>query len=62
MRKPNEDIFLKVLNDNNLNASKTLFIEDSIQHIETADKIGIQTLFLQPNPANQKTIISELVI
>jgi len=53
---------LKVLNDNNLNASKTLFIEDSIQHIETADKIGIQTLFLQPNPANQKTIISELVI
>jgi putative hydrolase of the HAD superfamily len=62
MRKPNEDIFLKVLNDNNLNASKTLFIEDSIQHIETANKIGIQTLFLQPNPANQKTIISELVI
>ena len=62
MRKPNEDIFLKVLNDNNLIASKTLFIEDSIQHIETANKIGIQTLFLQPNPANQKTIISELVI
>lgn len=62
MRKPNEDIFLKVINDNNLIASKTLFIEDSIQHIETANKIGIQTLFLQPNPANQKTIISELVI
>ena len=62
MRKPNEDIFFKVLNDNNLIASKTLFIEDSIQHIETAKKIGIQTLFLQPNPANQKTIHSELVI
>ena len=62
MRKPNEDIFFKVLNDNNLIASKTLFIEDSIQHIETAQKIGIQTLFLQPNPANQKTIHSELVI
>lgn len=62
MRKPNEDIFFKVLKDNNLIASKTLFIEDSIQHIETANKIGIQTLFLQPNAANQKTIISELVI
>lgn len=62
MRKPNEDIFFKVLNDNNLIANKTLFIEDSIQHIETAKKIGIQTLFLQPNPANQKTIHSELVI
>lgn len=62
MRKPNEDIFFKVLNDNNLIANKTLFIEDSIQHIETAQKIGIQTLFLQPNPANQKTIYSELVI
>lgn len=62
MRKPNEDIFFKVLKDNNLIANKTLFIEDSIQHIETAKKIGIQTLFLEPNPANQKTIHSELVI
>jgi putative hydrolase of the HAD superfamily len=62
MRKPNEDVFLKVINDNGLVANKTLFIEDSIQHIETANKIGIQTLFLQPNPANQKTIHSELVI
>jgi len=62
MRKPNEDIFLKVINDNNLIPTKTLFIEDSIQHIKTANKIGIQTLFLQPNAENQKTIHSELIL
>ncbi len=41
MRKPNTDIFEFVLSENNLSASETLFIDDSPQHIDTANKLGI---------------------
>lgn len=47
MRKPNSDIFEFVLRENNFKAENTLFIDDSIQHIEGANKIGIQTIHLQ---------------
>ena len=43
MRKPNEDIFFYVINKNKLDISKTLFIDDSLQHIKTAKKIGFKT-------------------
>lgn len=49
MRKPDAEIFEFVLNDNNLKAEETLFIDDSIQHIRGAGKLGIQTLFLDKN-------------
>ena len=41
MRKPNVDIFEFVLSENNLSPSETLFIDDSPQHIDTANKLGI---------------------
>ena len=43
MRKPSEDIFFYVINKNKLDVSKTLFIDDSPQHIKTAKKIGFKT-------------------
>ena len=46
MRKPNEDIFFYVINKNKLDVSKTLFIDDSPQHIKTAKKIGFKTYHL----------------
>jgi len=46
MRKPNADIFERVLKENNLLAKETLFIDDSLQHIEGAAKCGIQTIWL----------------
>lgn len=46
MRKPNLDIFKFALSDANLNPNETLFIDDSIQNIEAAEKVGIRTLFL----------------
>ncbi len=45
-RKPNADAFETVLNQHGLVASETLFIDDSIQHIEGAQKLGIQTIHL----------------
>lgn len=47
MRKPNAEIFELVLNENGLKTEETLFIDDSIQHIEGANKLGIQTIFLK---------------
>jgi len=47
MRKPDVEIFEKVLRENNLVAGETLFVDDSIQHIEGARKAGLQTLFVE---------------
>ncbi len=47
-RKPNEDVFHFVLNDSGFIAHETLFIDDSLQHIQGANKIGIHTLHLKP--------------
>jgi HAD superfamily hydrolase (TIGR01509 family) len=43
LRKPNADIYEFVLADGNMNAAETLFIDDSINNIETANKLGLKT-------------------
>ncbi|PSR57227.1 HAD family phosphatase [Adhaeribacter arboris] len=48
MRKPSAAIFEHILIKNDLKATETLFIDDSLQHIEGARKLGLQTLHLQP--------------
>jgi epoxide hydrolase-like predicted phosphatase len=47
LRKPDESIFEFVCTKHKLDVSKTLFIDDSIQHIEGAKKIGLQTYHLK---------------
>ncbi len=46
MRKPNSNIFEKVLTIHQLNPNETLFIDDSIQHVEGAAKTGIYSYHL----------------
>lgn len=49
MRKPNKDIFERVLEEQGLVPEETLFIDDSPQHLETAKALGMQTiLFNKP--------------
>jgi glucose-1-phosphatase len=48
LRKPNEDIFEFVLQEENLQAAQTLFIDDTWINIETAQKIGFKTHHLLP--------------
>jgi putative hydrolase of the HAD superfamily len=48
LRKPGAEIFEHVLREMNWQAEETLFIEDSFQHIETAQRLGLHTLFLAP--------------
>ena len=47
-RKPDAVIFEEIVAMNGLRKEETLFIDDSIQHIESADKVGLKTLHLQP--------------
>ena len=53
LRKPNVDCFKTVLEVNQLNASETIFIDDSIQHIEGALKCGIKAYLFPQNYAIQ---------
>jgi len=46
MRKPNREIFEFVMRENNLNPKETLFIDDSPQHLKTADMLGLKTHLL----------------
>jgi len=47
-RKPGKEPYELILKENNLIPSETLFIDDSIQNIETARHLGIQTVLLKP--------------
>ncbi len=53
LRKPHVEVFEFVLKENELLPQETLFIDDSVQHIEGAKKAGINTVFLSPG----KTIL-----
>ncbi len=47
-RKPDVATFQYVITENNLKPEETLFIDDSIQHIKGAEKVGLQTYLLNP--------------
>ncbi len=47
-RKPNNDIYEFVLNENNIAAHETLFIDDTTPNTITANQLGIHTWNLQP--------------
>ncbi len=43
LRKPDKEIFEFVINENNLLANETLFIDDTKENTDTASKLGIHT-------------------
>ena len=46
LRKPNAEAFQYIVDEQGLDPKQTLFIDDSIQHIEGAKKMGFQTIHL----------------
>ena len=56
MRKPGKEIFQLILDQNGLSAEKTLFIDDSPQHIATAKELGLQTIFMEPGMTMEEHI------
>ena len=45
-RKPAESAFKIILKENNLKPNEVLFIDDSPQHIETAERLGMNCYYL----------------
>tara|TARA_B100001287_G_scaffold274687_1_gene280515 strand:+ start:102 stop:722 length:621 start_codon:yes stop_codon:yes gene_type:complete len=46
VRKPSKDAFNIIIKQNKLTINRVLFIDDSPQHISSAKKIGINTLYV----------------
>jgi len=46
MRKPDSNIFEFVCSENNLDPAKTIFIDDSPQHVEGAKNVGLDAFLL----------------
>ncbi len=57
MRKPNAEVFEFVCKENNLNPTNTLFVDDSIQHIEGAKMMGLNAEYLS-NPEDLYQLFS----
>ena len=53
MRKPDAEIFLEVLNKNDLNPEESLLIDDSLPNILSAEHLGMRTIHVPIN----KTVI-----
>lgn len=48
LRKPDPEIYQKVMDDNSLKPSQTLYIDDSPQHVEGAARVGLIALLYDP--------------
>jgi glucose-1-phosphatase len=52
MRKPEPEIFMRLIEENNLTLNNTLLIDDNQQNIETATLLGFKTYLVPPNQLN----------
>lgn len=48
LRKPDPEVFHFILNENNLKANETLFVDDNIENIDSARRLGINVWNLDP--------------
>ena len=60
LRKPKSEGFKFILEDNQLNANETLFIDDSLQHVEGAKKVGLNAKWLDLEKEDITILINRL--
>lgn len=58
LRKPDANIYEFVLNENNIKAEETLFIDDTEANIITASKLGIHTWHINPETDDVTSLFS----
>ncbi|EOR94475.1 Haloacid dehalogenase-like hydrolase [Arcticibacter svalbardensis MN12-7] len=58
IRKPRPEIFELVIKENNLKVEETLFIDDSPQHLKTAQALGLQTHLITNEESLEKFLYS----
>lgn len=56
LKKPDPDPFVKILRDHRLAPKETLFIDDSIQHVEGARKVGIKAELLEKGKSTRQLL------
>ncbi|WP_165779288.1 HAD family hydrolase [Brumimicrobium salinarum] len=61
MRKPDQEIFKEVCKDSNFNPSETIFIDDSIQHVEGAKEAGIKAHHLNTEDLDIIQLLNSLL-
>lgn len=61
MRKPNPEIFTHVCDLHGYKPQETLFIDDSVQHIEGAKKAGINSYLLDTERNDVITLVNSLL-
>lgn len=61
MRKPKPEIFLRVCELEGFNPSETLFIDDTMQHVEGAKQAGLQALHLDVKNTDVINLLSFLL-
>ncbi|MFM7727384.1 MAG: HAD family hydrolase [Flavobacteriales bacterium] len=62
MRKPEKEIFDLVMEENGLNADATVFVDDSIQHVEGARRAGLHALWLEKQGETEKLLMDSGLI
>lgn len=58
LRKPNANIYEFVLNENNIKAEESLFIDDTEENIITASSLGIHTWHIDPATEDVTSLFS----
>ena len=59
-RKPNASIFQRVINENKLDPSKTLFLDDTAHNLAAAQQLGLQTIHITPNHSIERLNLLDL--
>jgi len=59
LRKPDKEIFEMVLSKNKLDPAETIFIDDSVQHVQGAGQCGIRA-YLLPKGMELEKLVKEL--
>lgn len=62
MRKPEPEIFEFIIKEHNLLPKNTLFVDDNLQNVESAEKLGIQVWHLQKGEEDVIDIFSNKII
>ena len=62
MRKPDAAIFEFVIKEHNLLPKNTLFVDDNIQNIESAEKLGLQVWHLQKGEEDVVDLFANKII
>ncbi len=61
LRKPNAEAFIYVCNQHDYEPAQTLFIDDSLQHVEGARHAGLQSIYLATEQTNVIDLLRPLL-